>query len=100
MLQNRDMTRNEAIWSNTTDERNVIIHGIINGKTTVEAVEYFKKQGLDIIREIAAMNEDELDQGGIYKGMPVDWTPLLILKGNTYLHYEEHFNSLKGALKL
>jgi hypothetical protein len=94
------MSLNEDIWRNPPEQRNVIVHGIIKGRTAEEAVEYFRKQGLDIIKEIAAMNEEELEQGGVYKGMSIDWTPLFILKGNTYLHYEEHFHSLKGVLKL
>ncbi len=100
MLHNRDMTRNEDIWRNPPEQRNEIVYEIIKSKTTSETVEYFHKQGLNIIKEIAAMNEEELVQGGVFKGMPKDWTPMLVLKGNTYLHYEEHYNSLKTALKL
>jgi hypothetical protein len=83
-------------WDLSLDDRNARI--LAEGQAISlfdayqqEQLTFSQLQGL-----LSTLRDEELEQARYFKDMPPDWKPWEMIASNTYEHYPQHLQDIKG----
>lgn len=87
-------------WDLSLQERNTAIYSATRNKELQYVIEneaHTYKTMLDLLEKV---DESDLNDPTLFKGMPTDWQPWSVIASNTYEHYQDHIEQLKELLNL
>ncbi len=86
------------LWELPTDERNEIIRNENAGRNHAEVLADARGTHQRMVELLEGLTDDELYDPAAFPGMPEEWTPALVLEGNTFDHYEGHAELVREHL--
>jgi hypothetical protein len=83
------------LWGLKDDERNQAIYEMNKGRGIEEVLEESAQVYSKLHKELSALTDDQLSNPGAFEGMPDDWVPWKVIAGNSFNHYQQHFDDLE-----
>jgi len=78
------------MWDLPLDERNNLIFEQNRHRSLDEVLNESGLVFRQLLREIEALSEDDLNDPSRFKEMPSDWLPWKLIAENSYEHYPDH----------
>lgn len=98
LLSTRVLAGSE-LWGLSPAERNQKIFELNKDRVLGEVLA--ESQGIHAMlrAELEKLIDMELVDAAAYEGMPEDWMPWKVIAGNSFEHYQQHFDDLKKWLE-
>jgi hypothetical protein len=99
VLDTRSMKLASPLWELPTDERNQAIFEENRDRALEDVLgdmDFIHNRLMGLLEQ---MSDADLHDPSRYEGMPAEWVPWQILRGNTYQHYEEHAKDLRALIR-
>jgi hypothetical protein len=97
MLQMRALT-GSPLWELPLDQRNAAIYTENKDRCLAEVQAEAQEVFPILWQLLEALEEEDLHDPSRFAQMPREWTPLQVLAGNTYEHYEDHLPQLSALI--
>ncbi len=97
MMKLRSFT-GSSWWDLPVDERNALIKQEGQTISLLQAWRVEEQAFTDLLAQVQALTDEELENPALFKEMPADAKPWKIIAGNTYVHYRDHTADLKRAI--
>jgi hypothetical protein len=81
-------------WDLPVEERNALIKTEGLTISLLQAWRVEEQAFTDLLAQLQALNDDELEDPKAFIEMPADAKPWEVIASNTYDHYVEHFSSI------
>lgn len=81
-------------WDLPVEERNALVKTEGLTISLLQAWRVEEQAFTDLLAQLQALNDDELEDPKAFADMPPDEKPWEIIASNTYNHYVEHFSSI------
>jgi hypothetical protein len=81
-------------WDLPVEERNALIKTEGLTISLLQAWRVEEQAFTDLLAQLQALNDDELEDPKAFAEMPTDEKPWEVIASNTYDHYVEHFSSI------
>jgi hypothetical protein len=86
------------LWDLPTDERNIPIYEMNRTRSLEQVSNESDQVHAQLVALIESLGDMDLTDASRYADMPPDWTPLEVLAGNTYEHYDDHIVDIRSWL--
>lgn len=94
LINSKSMTNNSEIWNNPVEKRNELVHDLIKNQSIIQVIEDYQRTGKELLQLFKGIDPDMYNDSSLYHGMPSEWVPHEIFRGNTYTHYPDHYKQL------
>ena len=94
LINSKSMTNNEEIWNNPTEKRNQLVYEIVKDLSSKQVINNYQQIGQELIQLFKDIDPLMYSDPSLYAGMPSEWVPYVVFKGNTYTHYPDHYSQL------
>lgn len=95
LINSRSMTHNADIWNNPVEVRNRLVYDMIKDLRPQQVIDEYHQTGKELIKLLKEMDPQMYTDSSLYEAMPSDWSPHVVIRGNTQTHYPDHLNTLK-----
>lgn len=83
-------------WALPVDERNAMIYQLNRQRPLQEIVHEGRRSYTDLLEAVQSLSDEDLNDPGHFRDMPVDWVPWQIFAGNSSEHYMDHLSALQA----
>lgn len=90
LINSRSMTNNADIWNNPVEVRNRLVYDMIKDLRPQQVIDEYHQTGKELIKLLKEMDPQMYTDSSLYEAMPSDWSPHVVIRGNTYTHYPDH----------
>jgi uncharacterized damage-inducible protein DinB len=87
------------LWELPTNERNAAIYEENRHRTLDDVLSDSGRVFRQLLREVEALSDDDLNDPSRFKEMPTDWLPWKLIAENSYEHYPGHVDSIRNWLE-
>lgn len=87
------------LWELPTNERNAAIYEENRHRTLDDVLSDSGRVFRQLLREVEALSDDDLNDPSRFKEMPPDWLPWKLIAENSYEHYPDHAASIRNWLE-
>ena len=98
MLRTRSMADSSPLWELTVDERNAAIYQENRERSLDDVISESGRVFRQLLREVEALSDVELNDPGQYSEMPAEWLPWKIIAENSFEHYPDHAECIQDWL--
>ncbi len=97
LLKARALVGSE-LWNLPQDERNARIREDNQDRPVEDVLGEAQTVFGQLLQQIAALPEENLNDPALFPGMPPTWVPWQIIAQNSYEHYQHHAGAIKKWL--
>lgn len=97
MLQTHSLRGGSKLWYLSQDERNAVVYAENRERPLAEVLLEAREVFILLRGLLARLEEEDLVDPRRFAGMPLEWTPELVLAGSTYEHYRRHLPALQAC---
>jgi hypothetical protein len=87
------------LWELPLDQRNATIFEENKHRSLDDILSQSGQTFRQLLREVEALSEEDLNDPARFKEMPPDWVPWKLLAENSYQHYPDHVASVAAWLR-
>ena len=98
IISSKELTGSD-LWDLTQDDRNEHLFQINKARSYLEIKKESAEVFQDLVKQISALQNDELLDPSKYRNMPEDWSPAELVAENTFRHYRQHSLSALAFLR-
>src|SRR3990172_2505819 len=89
IIRSKELTGSD-LWDLTQDDRNEHLFQINKVRSYLEIKKESAEVFQDLVKQISALQNDELLDPSKYRNMPEDWSPAELVAENSFRHYRQH----------